>query len=270
MDFQQAEQYLMELAHAERQRLLRIEEESGGLERKHDIDDYRAIFNSTDDRLACIATTTYQLRQHKDYFQTAFEAIRKYTMTVDYIRVSDNRERVDMEVVPETPINVGGETRLHLGVRFSNSIDKSISACVLPYGMSGESFGIYGRKLLGGKTMRHVGENITADRIKDVTEQSIKKAENKLKELISAARNQSVSNVMDELAETGLGKKYQEDVAQQFPPGLVAHDSGNVKNSVNVWQLFKATTEYIDQQKEIQEGTRDDLHRKANRLLLSA
>lgn len=271
--FEEASQYIGQLPVAEKQRIRRVEQTADGFENLFDIEDHRAIYNTTDERVACVATTSYQLRQHKDYFRTAFEAVRNSGMNVDHVVIRDARERVDIEVIPESPIDIQNSFRMKLGVRYSNSIDQSISATVWPYGLSAEedsNFNIYGRKLMGGVSMRHVGSNISEERIREVTEESIVKAEESLKNVIERMRAERVDNVIDVLDQAGLGKTYQEDIVKEFPPGLVFHDSGEVRGHVNRWNVFCAASGVIDDKEDVKEGTRDDLHRRVNRIILNS
>lgn len=269
--FEEAERYIPQLATAKKQRIRRVEQTADGFENTHDLEDHRAIYNETDEQVACVATTKYQLRQHQNYFQTAFEAIRNFGMDVDHVVVKDSRERVDMEIIPNTAKIFNDTFQVKLGVRYSNSIDQSISATIWPYGLEeSESFNIYGRSLLGGQSMRHVGSNISEERIREVTKNSIAKAEESLNSVIQNAQSVQVDNALDLLEEAGLGKTYREDIVKQFQPGVIAHDSGTVNGNVSVWNIFCAASEIVDEKQEIKEGTRDDLHRKVNRIILRA
>lgn len=263
----EASKYVENLALGEEQEVKRVVDAIGN---SADVDGWKAIYNTTDGRIAAIVTDKYQLVQHRDFFSTALEAIKNLDLEVGHVSVKDARERVDFEVVPVDAEIFGGE-RIALGLRLSNSINASIGARVEAYGLRLVcTNGLIGRTVFGGKSMIHVGENISVERVADGIEEVIPIAKANLNKVVLSASSAQVGNAKEVLEEAGFGKIYQKEIIAGFYAGTIDPETGEASRELTRWDLYCRATEVIDHKHiGVTENTREDMHRRANELLLS-
>lgn len=252
MSLERAELHVERLPVAEEQEVRRVITEQG---LEAEVENWKAIYNVTDEQTAAVVTKKYQLVQHAEFFKPALKAVKALGIQVEYVRVMDSRERVDMELIPESTENMRGQ-EIALGLRLSNSIDGSIAARVQAYGLRVICInGMIGRTLFGGKSMIHVGRNVNVEGLADDIEEILPMAVNNLNTIIREGMDTEVIHAETVLEEAGFGGDYQDEITEEF--------AGNTR-----WELYCEATRIVDHDHEdVKESTREDLHRKANAIL---
>lgn len=266
MSLARARGYVSQLAVAEEQEVQRVETVSGV---SADVDGWKVIYNKTDDRVATIPTEKYQLVQHKEFFSQVLDAVEELEFDVKHVNVKDARERVDFEIIPVNAPTFNGE-QVAVGIRASNSIDTTIAARIQAYGLRLVcTNGLMGRTVFGGESLIHVAENISTEKIRDAIEEVLPIAEERLGEVVSAAIDTKVDNAKRVLEDAGFGGRYVDEIVEKFYQGTIDRETGEVKGDLSAWSIYCASTEVIERghAPDITEKTREDLHRKANRLL---
>lgn len=220
-----------------------------------DVEDYIFVHNRTDDRVATVASTDYQLVQHPQFFDPVLEAVSAALPDVSQVTIRDDRERVDVEILPDRPTTIKDED-FRIGVRFSNSFDRSVRARTSPFILRLVcSNGMLGRSLFDQRHWRHYGNAVDPKKAAKDVRHLVGEANDQLPSVINRAASLRVEEPEFVLEEAGFGPRYREEILER--PGTPR----------TAWRLYNDTTYVVEHEHDVAESTRENLHARAEKIL---
>lgn len=230
----------------------------------HAVPHNKGVINLRTGTLAAVTGMDYSVLQHGDGLGVAMNTIQSLGMNALYAIENDGNV-ARMEVLfPEISVQDDTQEGVLLGVRMSNSYDKST-------GFRGELFGFrqwcangcYSKRILGEVNInaRHVGANF------ETLEKDVLKF---VKHVIDSPQ------VVQSVITTAIEAKLEFLDNQQVYDTVFAH-TGNMKQAekiaaeiplkTNRWTLYNAFTRYLSHE-DVTHKTRDTLAEKAEKILL--
>ncbi len=223
-------------------------------------EDYKAVWNDTDNRLATIVSDRYKIKDMKPFFGRVLNSLDKIEHRVSYINIKDFRESAYMEILFDEKLTYD-DSDIRAGVRVGNSFDKSTTEFVEGYAVREIcSNGLIGKKVMGRRSRKHLG-TWSSDLIAGAIQEIIPQVKTRLQDIIDKALQEKVDfkYVEPTLIRLKLGKKLTEQITKELSD----------KPEITIWEIYNRLTRIIENEKEIMEKSRERYHRKANEILTS-
>ena len=231
---------------------------------RHHAKDYRGIWNTTQDKIACIASKNYEITQHKDVVNGVVDALQRLNMNATAsLKTQGHRMFVDINF-PDAKLylNEVNET-FTSGLRIINSYDKSTGIMVLPElkrlaCMNGM---VVHQSFMEGISIRHTSK-LVAD-FEGTVEKMLKQMVNgcdKLKAMVNDCIGDSIEWVAVEKIMEGLigRKKHIEAIKEKLE---------NRTTPTSRWDLYNAITNYATHDEHLTPNINQWLQNKAQKVL---
>jgi hypothetical protein len=230
----------------------------------HNVPHNKGVLNLTRGTLAAVVGSDYSVLQHGDALGVSMNVIQSLGVKSLY-KVENDGNVARMEVLfPDIKVRDDSKQGVQLGVRISNSYDKSTSFRGELYGYRSIcSNGMYLRKMLGEIQIsaRHVGENFVG--LEQTVLEFVKKVldapqvvESAITDAIHAKLEFADNDQLyDTIFTITQNMKQAEKIIEQIPL------------KTNRWTAFNAFTRYMSHE-DVTHKTRDELAIKSEKVLL--
>jgi hypothetical protein len=228
---------------------------------------FKAIVNDDSDEVECVASSRYQLVQHREIFQPFVDTMQKLGVPLNgklYDYGGSVSARVFFTGKEVTPAD--GKT-IRLGIQMSNSLNltRSIRMDLVAFRLVCSNGMVIGKAVPGCSYSRaHVGRAIVEYDVKKFLEKSIGRS-NEFLDLV----NQSIADTYEwELAKKALEKliltkKHREPILKRIEAEVA--DRGGDK--VTRWDIYNAVTNYLSVEESLTKSAIAYLEKKSQQLL---
>lgn len=224
--------------------------------------DHKAVWNLNQNALGCIASSEYNIIQHRHVVKSLIEALNNLNVQFTHkLQTDGNRIFLDIEF-PSAKIYVQKGEEFVAGIRLVNSYNKTTGLLILPRlvrlvctnGM------VMHQGFLQAYTIRHTQK--LAEDFQGIVEKSIKSMIDgsvHLKAMINDCISDSIEWKLAEKVYANLlhRKKHIEEIFKRLEH----------KDQVTRWDLYNAITDYATHGEQLKPTIETWLQRKAERLL---
>lgn len=203
--------------------------------------DYKAIWNMSRNELGCIASSGYNIIQHKEVVQSLFEAMNGLNLKFTHkLNAQEHRIFLDIDF-PETKLNIQIGEEFVCGLRMINSYDKTTGLMILPWMRRKVcANGMMATTLVSGFSIRHNQKLVESfSQIVENALHSMINSSDKLKAVINGCMADSIEwNFAKELMHRLIGR-------EKHVEAILSILKQNVKElNPTRWDFYNALTQY--------------------------
>jgi hypothetical protein len=222
---------------------------------------YQAIWNVDKNRLACIASDKYTIVQHDDVMNDVVDTFKEFNLTNVQGGVTNYGDRVFLDVCfKDKVLKDDSEEGILIGVRFSNSYDKSATFSCEPFAYRSVCInGMVLGRIFSQIKIRQIHKGMVSHgSIFDFMKKAIEIYE-PLKILVSNAMAESIEWEMAEsiLKNLIIRKKYLKELKQMLVN----------KTKISRWDIYNAITNIATHGQKIRASAEVWLQEKAQSIL---
>ena len=231
------------------------------------IEKHKAIWNTTKDKCACIASQDYNVLRHQDFVNSIADGLARLNIKSQaHIKNGKNRVIVDINF-PDAKIDVMKGETFTGGIRLVNSYDKSTGVIIAPrltrlVCMNGMTMDVKG--FVKTFHVHHTSERVLE--IEKVADQMIKEIINsseKLKLMLDKCIGDSVEwGILDKIAPAIFSvDKHREGIMQ------ILAEKRRTGSPCTRWDFYNAVTQYISRGESLSANLDMLMQMKAQRIL---
>jgi len=225
-------------------------------ENNADIPDFKGVYNLTQDRMANIVTSNYQIIQHRDVLESIYQTLNRLNLTARG-KIIQYKDSMDMRIAftdKNEMLIKDDQNGIRLGMRILNSYNKTTSFRMELYGIRlfCNNGMILGKALKNVRSItKHLGtekDKAEISRIVEVFVGEMINSSTKLQEYVNKSMKDSIEwelakKIIEKLVVT---EKHNKKLVEELERTRISREG-----ELTRWDLYNALTSYITHNEQL-------------------